>query len=122
MQHTLTRIAIVTARLAGTAALILGILLWLGQGGALLHAHMGTGALLVLSLWLLSLLGLKAAPALAILGATWGVVVLALGVFQTALLPGDYHWVVQAAHLLIGISAMVQTERLAAAIGRANAG
>lgn len=121
MQQTLTRIAIVVARLAGTAALVLGVLLWLGQGGALFHAHMGSGALLVLALWALAILGLKAAPALAILGATWGVVVLGLGVFQTALLPGEYHWVIQAAHLLVGLSAMVQTERLAGAIARRSA-
>lgn len=118
MHQTLTRVAIVVARITGTAALVLGILLWLGYGGALLHAHMGTGVLLVLCLWLLAVLGLKAAPGLAVLGLIWGAVVVALGIFQGILLPGDFHWVIKVAHLAVGASAMVQTERLAGAIGR----
>jgi len=117
MQHTLSRIAIIAARLAGTAALIIGLMLWFGQGGALIHAHMGTGALLVLALWLLGVLALKAKPGAAILALVWGVVTLALGIFQGVLLPGEYHWVVQAGHLLVGISAIVLTEKLAAALG-----
>ena len=43
---------------------------------------------------------------LAVLGFLWGVVTLALGPGQTQLLVGESHWVVQVAHLLIGLGAI----------------
>jgi hypothetical protein len=36
----------------------------------------------------------------------WGVIVVAVGVTQQQLLPGDLHWIVQLLHLAIGLAAM----------------
>jgi len=116
MSHTLVRLAILQARITGTVALILGVLLWLGYGGPLIHAHMGLGALLVLALWSLALFAFKRSPARSLLALAWGLLVIGLGVLQGGLLPGEYHWMIQLAHLAVGASAMVQGEQLGAAL------
>jgi hypothetical protein len=41
-----------------------------------------------------------------------------LGVTQSGLLPGDYHWVIQALHLAVGLGAIGLAEELARRIKR----
>jgi hypothetical protein len=48
----------------------------------------------------------------------WSLIVLALGMAQVSLLPGQYHWVIQALHLLVGLIAMGLGHALARRIGR----
>lgn len=96
-------------RFAGAAALMLGLALWAGQLYALLDIHMGLGIAVVLALWALAILALRRGKAhgLAVGSIVWGVVTLALGQTQTRLLVGDLHWLVQVAHLLVGVGAIV---------------
>jgi hypothetical protein len=49
-----------------------------------------------------------AAPA-----AAWGLLVPVSGMTQTQILPGDFHWMVQVAHLVVGLVAMALADRLA---------
>jgi hypothetical protein len=51
-----------------------------------------------------------------VLVIVWGVIVLVLGLTQTQLLPGDFHWVIQVLHLLVGLGAIGQAEGLATRI------
>jgi len=104
----------ITLGLSGILLLVLGLLFWTGHALALIPVHMLLGGLLVLILWLLLFLGLRARVAAAYLAAVL-VISLALpllGMTQTALLPGPWHWTVQLLHLLIGVAAMGLGQRL----------
>ncbi len=62
-------------------------------------------------------------PGRVALAAVWGLIVPALGVTQSGLLAGDFHWVIQVVHLLVGVAAIGQAEALAVRIkARAPAG
>ena len=105
-------------RIVGLAMLVLGVLFWAGTARNLVGIHMLLGLILVLILWALAALAARAGVhwgriALAIV---WGFIVPALGVLQTQLLPGDFHWVIQAIHLLVGIALLGQADALATAV------
>ncbi|EGJ09863.1 MULTISPECIES: hypothetical protein [Rubrivivax] len=117
----MTKIALMLARLAGALTLVLGAAHAFGLG-PVLQLHMIGGTVFVLALWALVFTGFRAAPKLAVLAFNWGVVVVAFGIFQLRLVPGEYHWTMQLLHLLLGLSAMAQAERLGAAIKRREAG
>ena len=114
------RIASIVLRLGGTLAVILGILFWSGNALKLVAIHMLLGILVVLSLWAL---GIGQAFSS---GGSWplaggalvlGLLVIVVGMRQTSLLVGQFHWVIQVVHLLLGILA-VGVGQLAAARGR----
>lgn len=94
--------------LFGIALVVLGILFWTGRALSLLQLHMMLGGLFVLCLWALAVIGFltPGARALAFIVFIWSLIVPALGVTQVRLLPGSEHWVIQAAHLLVGLIAM----------------
>ena len=104
------------ARIAGVLALFLGLALWGGRLYGLINLHMALGVAVVLGLWGLAALALRRGdpPGFAIVAAIWGLATLALGPTQVRLLPGDLHWLVQVAHLLLGLGAIA----LAAALAR----
>ena len=60
----------------------------------------------------------RMAEGLVALGIAWGLIVVALGMTQNQLLPGDFHWVIKVLHLLVGIAALGIAERLAGSIKR----
>ncbi len=115
---TAATVAQMLVRFTGVILILLGILFWTGSALTLIPVHMLLGLVLVLSLWTLAVLAARAgAPlGLVLLAAVWGLIVLILGVTQEQLLPGSAHWVIQALHLLIGLGAIGQSERLAAMI------
>ncbi|MDE2052701.1 MAG: hypothetical protein KGJ72_16970, partial [Gammaproteobacteria bacterium] len=104
----------------GIALLVLGILFWTGRALSLLQLHMMLGGLFVISLWALALVGLlgSGTRGFALVVLVWGLIVPALGVMQVSLLPGSDHWVIQAAHLLVGLIAMGLGHGLARRIRR----
>jgi hypothetical protein len=94
--------------LFGIALLVLGILFWTGRALSLLQLHTMLGGLFVICLWVLAVIGflVPGSRVLAVIVLVWSFVVPALGVAQLRLMPGADHWVVQTAHLLVGIIAM----------------
>jgi hypothetical protein len=111
------KIAQLALRGSGVLVLLIGLALWSGRGYSLRQTHMMLGAVVVVSLWTLAGLAAKAAPPLRVIMAVlWGFIVLALGMTQTQIFPGSGHWVVRVIHLLVGVGAMAQGERLARAI------
>jgi hypothetical protein len=62
----------------------------------------------VLLLWSIAIIALvqRRRVGLALLALLWGVVIVAVGVTQQSILPGDLHWIVRVLHLVIGIAAM----------------
>ena len=103
------------ARVLGPIMLLLGALFWTGNGLSLIPIHMLIGLVVVLILWIVAVLGAFARvhPGLVVLGIVWGFVVPALGVTQGAFLQGDLHWLIQVAHLAVGLVALGLIERLA---------
>jgi hypothetical protein len=108
--------------IAGLVALVLGGLLWGGYAYAWLELHMLAGVLVVLALWAAAGLavwaGVRMAPV--VTAVVLGLVVLVIGVYQTRLLVGEFHWLVRLLHLLLGVWAIGQTQVLIKRIGRAS--
>jgi hypothetical protein len=119
---TMTTIAHTLVRLSGLTAIVLGVLFWTGNARALIPVHMLIGLVVVLSLWALAFLAVRAGVnrGLVALAVVWGFVVPVLGLKQGQLLPGDYHWVIKVVHLLVGLGAMGQGDGLAARIKQAS--
>ena len=114
------RIASIVLRLCGALAVILGLLFWSGNALNLIPIHMLLGLLVVLSLWIV---GIGQAFSS---GGSWplgggalllGLLVILVGMRQSSLLVGSFHWVIQVLHLLLGILA-VGIGQIAAARGR----
>lgn len=118
----LVRIAQLTLRMTGLLLIILGVLIWTGRT-PLVPSHAALGALFVLSLWVLAILGFysRAGMALSFRTAVWATLVLAFGVLQTRMWPGPWHVYIRVVHLFIGIVAIGVGEMLAARIKRAAA-
>jgi hypothetical protein len=113
------RVIIVLRWVIRTCAIVqvtLGSLFWTGNAATLIPLHMLTGLLLVLGLWAQAALGARAGLATGILGVAlgWGALVVAVGLTQDSLLPGDAHCVIQVLHLLIGLAAVGLAEAIAA--------
>lgn len=114
MVKTATVVVQMLIRTCGVMLIVLGLLFWLGTARSLIPIHMLLGITLVLGLWALAGLTARAgvSPGLAGVAAVWGLLVLLLGLDQTSLLPGPMHWLVQVAHLLVGLGAIGLAEVL----------
>ena len=119
---TATTIIQVLIRLLGLIMIVLGLLFWTGNALTLIPVHMLLGMTLVLLLWTQAVLAARAGAgaSLVALGLVWGLVVVALGMMQNRLLPGEFHWVIKVLHLLVGIAALGLAERLAGSIKRSS--
>lgn len=115
--HTTTTLALNLLRLAGIVQIVLGLLFWTGNAIGLIQVHMTVGFVLVITLWVLALLGLAARGdvplGLAVLAIVWGAVVPVLGLNQARLLPGDLHWIIKVVHLVVGLIAIGLGEEIA---------
>jgi len=111
-------------RISALLGLILGILFWTNTSdpgnvpqsfSTLGLIHIVLGILVVLSLWTLGIAqGLRGGPfGLAVATFVWGLITLAVGLFQVNLLPGSAHWVIQVIHLILGLGAIGLGEMVA---------
>jgi hypothetical protein len=106
---SITRALNYTIRVAGFAALVLGLIFWSGRSYEYLHVHMGLGFVTVIAVWVLAVMCLRkraASVGLIAAASVWGVVTVVLGMGQTNMLVGDYHALVQIAHLVMGLGAI----------------
>jgi len=105
-------------RLCFLALVILGIEFWTGHMLALIQLHMAIGAVLVVCLWIMAIIGLGARVPVgqAVVALVWGLVVIAFGMTHARLLPGSQHWIIQVLHLIVGMLAVGMSEGLARAI------
>ena len=105
-------------RICGLILIVLGILFWTGHARSWIPIHMLLGLVFVIALWVLAGIGARAraGAGFVTLVVIWGIIVLALGMTQTRLLPGSAHWVIRLLHLLVGLAAMGLGESMAARI------
>lgn len=95
------------AGLAGLGALALGLLFWIAQID-LINIHMLFGltvalALLVLSIVMVATRGMRLLGAV---GIVYAFILPVFGLTQSGILIGSLHWLIQAAHLLVGLGAL----------------
>jgi uncharacterized membrane protein (DUF485 family) len=110
-----TRICSLVVRIGGSLALLLGLLFWFDIGTNLVQVHVTLGILVVLALWILATIYARTPNAnlgLAIGASVVGLLQLVLGITQQSLLPGDFHWVIQVVHLLLGVTVIGMGESL----------
>ena len=114
------------ARVALMLTLGLGLLFWIAQLfvwiGLLIFLaqigfpgiHEGFGTLGVLGLFILGSVAIftKGNRRLGAGSMIYALVVPAFGLTQSMILVGNLHWLIQAAHLLVGIGAMVLVQRI----------
>ena len=103
------RIASIVLRLCGALAVILGILFWSGNALNLIPIHMLLGLLVVLSLWIVGIgQAFSSGGSWSLAGGALllGLLVIVVGMRQSSLLVGPFHWVIQVVHLLLGILAV----------------
>jgi len=89
------------------ATLVLGLLFWIAQI-SLISFHMLFGLIGVLSLLVLGTVAVFT-RGIRLLGAgsmVYAFIVPAFGLTQSLILVGNLHWLIQTAHLLVGIGAM----------------
>ena len=107
------RILMRTGQLAGIGAVTLGLLNWFFHI-SFIEIHMLFGVLVTLALLIAGGLAIFTTR-LRVLGAIAIVFALIVPVFgrtQMLILVGDFHWLIQVAHLLVGATAVILTERI----------
>jgi len=120
------RLISLVARVALIVTLGLGLLYWIAQLFAWIgllvflaqigfpDIHEGFGTIGVLGLLILGTVAVftKGSRLLGAGSMIYAFLVPAFGLTQTLILVGALHWVIQAAHLLVGIGAMVLAQRI----------
>jgi hypothetical protein len=100
------RIASAVLTLAGLLALIAGGLFWIGSALNLVTLHMLLGLLAVAALWTIAIVQATANGGswmIALCALVVGALTIVLGLYQSSLMVGPLHWVIEAIHLILGI-------------------
>jgi hypothetical protein len=97
----------VIAGVAGLGALTLGLLFWIANLN-FISIHMLFGLIVALSLLILGIVGVftRGLRLLGAIGIVYALIVPTFGVTQATLLEGSLHWLIQTAHLLVGLGAL----------------
>jgi hypothetical protein len=95
------------AAAAGLGALTLGLLFWIAQLN-FISFHMLFGLIVALSLLILGIVGVSTSGMRlpGAIGIIYALIVPAFGLTQATLLLGSLHWLIQTAHLLVGLGAL----------------
>jgi hypothetical protein len=103
-----------TVRVTGLVMIALGLLIWADLALGLVSLHTLIGLVLVVALWVVAALALRAGvkPVLPVVAIAWGLLTIAFGMSQATILPGSNHLVVEVAHLVVGLVAIGLGEAL----------
>lgn len=107
------RILMRTGQLAGIGAVILGLLHWFFHVDWI-EMHMLFGVIVTLALLITGGVAVftKGLSVLGALAMVFALIVPVFGINQMLILVGDFHWLIQVAHLLVGAAAVSLTERI----------
>ena len=122
--RNVTALALWTARGTAVALLALGVYIWTGGSDQFITVHVVIGLLLVLSLWTLTAIAAAAGVSAVVLGVAvvWSFAAVLLGMTQEELLTGDWHWTIQALHLVIAMAMVGWCQVLVVLMRKASAG
>jgi hypothetical protein len=102
-----------TGQLAGVGAVVLGLLHWFFHI-SFIEIHMLFGVLVTLTLLISGIVAIFSTKlrVLGVIAVVFALIVPVFGRTQMLILVGDFHWLIQVAHLLVGATAVVLIERL----------
>ena len=103
------RIGSAVLSLSGVLALILGLLLWTQAAPRAVQLHMLLGLLAVAALWVIGIgqaFANSGSWLIAACAVIIGALLLVLGMTQSSLMVGDFHWIIRIIHVLLGLSAI----------------
>jgi hypothetical protein len=118
-----TAIALWTARGSAVVLLALGVYIWTGGADQLITVHVVVGVLLVISLWTIAAIAANSGVSAALVGVAvvWSFVAVLLGLTQEGLVAGEWHWTIQALHLVIAMAMVAWCQVLVVFMGKADA-
>jgi len=95
------------AGVAGLGALTLGLLFWIANMN-FISIHMLFGLTVALSLLILGIVGVftRGLRLLGAIGIVYALILPVFGLTQATLLVGSMHWLIQTAHLLVGLGGL----------------
>ena len=100
------RITSVVLSLAGLLSFILGLLFWTGAALNLISMHMLLGLLAVAALWVIGIVQAFSNAGSWIIAAcalVVGAVTIVVGLYQSSMMVGEFHWIIQLVHLVLGL-------------------
>jgi hypothetical protein len=102
-----TRIIQIIIGIAGLGALLLGLLMWIAKIDVL-NIHMLFGLIVTLTLLVMSIIAVstRGMRIWGIAGIVYALIVPVFGLTQFNILTGNLHWLIQTAHMLVGIGAL----------------
>ena len=110
-----TRIIQIILGVAGLGALLLGLLFWIANID-LINIHMLFGLIVTLTLLVMSIIAVstRGMRIWGIVGIVYALIVPVFGLTQSGILTGSLHWLIQTAHMLVGIGAIALTGTMSA--------
>ncbi len=107
---TVVRILQWITGIVGLGALVLGLMFWIANID-LISLHMLFGLIVALGLLMMSLVAVstKGMRLLGFIGVLYAFILPIFGLSQATLLVGDLHWLIETAHMLVGIGAFALT-------------
>ena len=109
------RIIQIISGVAGLGALLLGLLVWIANMN-LTSIHMLFGLTVALTLLIMSIIAVstRGMRIWGIVGIVYALIVPVFGLTQFNILTGNLHWLIQIAHMLVGIGALALTGMMGA--------
>ena len=108
-------------RLLGVLQLIMGLLIWFQNAFGMINPHMLLGVLLVVAMLIVAVVSTQLGAPLGMAAglAVLALVILAFGVTQESILPGDNHWIIRVLHPLVGLAGVGLSEAICGRVARA---
>ncbi len=105
---TATRIIAWIALIVGVCALLLGLTRWATGNDVVRNVHMTFGIILAFSFLILSIImvATRGMRLWGVVGIVYSLILPVFGFTQSLLLTGNLHWLIQVAHLLVGLGAL----------------
>jgi hypothetical protein len=103
----MTRIIQIILGIASLGALTLGLLFWIANIN-LISIHMLFGLIVAMTLLVMSVMavGTRGMSIWGVVGIVYALIVPIFGLTQSGILTGNMHWLIQTAHMLVGIGAL----------------
>lgn len=107
-------------RVLAVVLIVLGFFFWTGHAFGLVRLHMDFGVALVVLLWVLAVIAIRARVRAGLIVAciVWGLLVLIFGMTMGRFLPGRAHEIIRVSHFLVGLIAIALAEIVSARIKR----